>query len=113
VHLNISDLERTRFYRSIDVFFTPSLWEGCNLPLVEAQANGALGLALDTGAHPEYTPFVMRSLADVERLIASCASDRALLRRLRGTSFRYVTQGLGWDRAADSFLGFLYSQARA
>lgn len=110
VHLNISDLERTQFYRAIDIFFSPSLWEGCNLPLVEAQANGALGLALDTGAHPEYTPFAMRSIADVERLILNCASDPKLLQRLRRTSFGYVTRGFSWDRSIDSFLSFLYSK---
>jgi glycosyltransferase involved in cell wall biosynthesis len=110
VNLNISDRERTLFYRDIDVFFSPSLWEGCNLPLMEAQANGALGLALDTGAHPEYTPFVMRSVADVERLILNCSSDPVLLQRLRGISFDYITQGFGWDRSVESVLRFLYSK---
>jgi glycosyltransferase involved in cell wall biosynthesis len=113
VHLNMSDLERTLFYRGIDIFFSPSLWEGCNLPLVEAQANGALGLAFDTGAHPEYTPFVMRSVADIERLILNCASEPELLRRLRRASFSYITKGFGWDRSVDSFLGFLCSRIPA
>jgi len=110
VHLNISDMERTRFYRGLDILFSPSLWEGCNLPLMEAQANGALGLALDTGAHPEYTPFVMRSLTDVERLIVSCAADHGQLQKLRRASFDYITRGFGWDLSVDSFLAFLYSR---
>jgi glycosyltransferase involved in cell wall biosynthesis len=105
--LNLADADRTQFYRDVDIFFSPSLWEGCNLPLMEAQANGALGLALDTGAHPEYTPFVMSSLADVERLIRNCAERPQTLEDLRKTSFDYVTTGFGWDRAADSFLAYI------
>jgi glycosyltransferase involved in cell wall biosynthesis len=108
---NIDDIERTRFYRESQIFFSPSLWEGCNLPLMEAQANGALGLVLDTGAHPEYSPFTMRSLADVERLIVACVFLPKVLDRLRNISFSYVTRRFSWDRSVDQFLGLLYSKS--
>ncbi len=42
LNLNLDDDARTRLLRGIDVFVTTSLWEGTNLPLVEAQALGGL-----------------------------------------------------------------------
>ncbi len=49
----VSDEELPYFYAACDVYATASLWEGFNLPLVEAQACGKQVAAFDIGAHSE------------------------------------------------------------
>nr|WP_284444276.1 glycosyltransferase family 4 protein [Methanoculleus bourgensis] len=49
----ISDDELPYYYAGCDVYATASLWEGFNLPLVEAQACGKPVVAFDVGAHSE------------------------------------------------------------
>lgn len=100
VHLNASAEEKWRYLRELDVFISCSQWEGCNLPLVEAESQGTLGLALDTGAHPEVTPFVMSSLGDALSLVQRCAEDRALLLRHSRTAWHFVRQRFTWHQAA-------------
>ena len=43
----------TSYYSQADVYSTASLWEGCNLTVLEAQLVGTPVVAFDTGAHPE------------------------------------------------------------
>jgi Glycosyl transferases group 1 len=104
VHLNATDEQRAQFLRDADVFVSPSQWEGCNLPLVEAQALGTAGLAFDTGAHPEYTPFVFPSVSLLAHQIVAYNDDRAGLLRDHGrVSYRFVRDTMSWDRAALEF----------
>jgi glycosyltransferase involved in cell wall biosynthesis len=49
----VSDSEMPLFYAACDVYATASLWEGFNLPLVEAQACGKPVVAFSIGPHPE------------------------------------------------------------
>lgn len=100
VHLNASDEERSRFLREIDVFISPSLWEGMNLPLVEAQALGTPGLAFDTGAHPEFTPLVFDSIDSLSAQIARYSVDRQLLIDHGRMCYHYVRDNLAWSRTA-------------
>ncbi len=100
LHLNPDDDARTRFLRGIDVFVTTSLWEGTNLPLVEAQALGTPGLAFDTGAHPEFTPFVFDSIAAMALQLEVYRTDRALLAEHGDLSYRFVRDRLSWSRTA-------------
>ena len=100
VHLNASEEEKWHYLRGLDVFVSCSLWEGFNLPLVEAQALGTLGLALDTGAHPEVTPFVMSSLDGMRTFIAMCAQDRARLSMLAHAGYQFVRGRFSWRDAA-------------
>ena len=101
VHVGVSDWERDRWLRSCHVVLSPSLWEGFNLPLVEAQALGTMALAFDTGAHPEVTPFVCGGLAEMEGLLIALDRDRALLARCSAEAHRFVRQRFDWDQAAD------------
>ena len=100
VHLNATDEERTDFLRGIDVFVSPSKWEGCNLPLVEAAALGTPGLALDTGAHPEFTPLVYANLTLLALQVRAYAEDPALLRAHGDLCYRYVRSGMRWSFTA-------------
>lgn len=49
----VSDDELPSYYAACDVYATASLWEGFNLPLVEAQACGKPVVAFDIGPHKE------------------------------------------------------------
>ncbi len=100
VHLNASDEERSTYLRTLDVFVSPSLWEGMNLPLVEAQALGTPGLAFDTGAHPEFTPLVFDSLQAMAAQVAAYGRDRGLLQEHGRMSYHYVRDGLTWESTA-------------
>ncbi len=102
-HLNATDEERAEYLRDLDVFLSPSLWEGFNLPLVEAQASGTVGVAYDTGAHPETTPFVVASRADLETLLEAWSADRALLVAASRRSYEFVRSAFVWDRTARAF----------
>lgn len=99
VHRNATDAERTAFLRGIDVFISPSKWEGTNLPLVEAQALGTPGLAFDTGAHPEFTPLVFPSVELMAVQVAAYAGDSALLVRHGRLCREFVRETMQWSRA--------------
>ncbi len=104
VHLNASDSERERYLRDIDVFVTLSKWEGCNLPLVEAEALGTPGLALDTGSHPEVSPLVFANLDLMATQIAAYADSPELLRAHGEDCYTFVRSRMSWNDAAASLL---------
>ncbi|TDH57263.1 glycosyltransferase [Dankookia rubra] len=103
VRLNLTDPERADFLRGLDVFVSPSLWEGFNLPLVEAQALGTVGVAFDTGAHPEVTPLVAAGPQDLLALLAAYAADRRLLQDHARRAHRFVRDRFRWDQAVADF----------
>jgi len=49
----VSDEDMPPYYAACDVYATGTMWEGFNLPLVEAQACGKPVVAFDIGPHPE------------------------------------------------------------
>jgi glycosyltransferase involved in cell wall biosynthesis len=102
VHVGVSDAERNRWLRSCHAVVSPSLWEGFNLPLVEAQALGTVALAFDTGSHPEVTPFVCGGLGEMEGLLLALDHDRDLLTRYSAEAYDFVRRRFDWDKAADA-----------
>jgi GT2 family glycosyltransferase/glycosyltransferase involved in cell wall biosynthesis len=104
VHLNATDEERAVFLSTIDVFVSLSLWEGFDLPVVEAQWLGTPALALDTGAHPEVTPLLMPDLGGLVDLLENYARDPALL-AVHGKLCRdFVASRFRWDTTAERYL---------
>jgi len=49
----VIDEEAPLYYAACDIYVSATLWEGFNLPLVEAQACGRPVIAFDLGPHPE------------------------------------------------------------
>ena len=78
-HLNATEEEKSKYLQNLDIFLSLSLWEGFNLPLVEAQASGKLAIGFDTGAHPEVTPFIVTNLYELTTLLLSLENNRELL----------------------------------
>ncbi len=101
VHLNATDEERLEYLKNLDIFITTSLWEGFNLPLVEAQASGTVSIAFDVGAHPETTPFVTRGLDDMVSLILHYCRNPELLRTQSMNCERWVRDRFSWRNTAE------------
>ena len=49
----VADKELPAYYCSCDVYVTASMWEGFDIPIVEANAVGKPAVAFDVGSHPE------------------------------------------------------------
>lgn len=103
-HLNASDAARADFLRGLDVFVSSSLWEGCNLPLIEAQALGTPAMAFDTGAHPEATPLIFADAPAMLAQLRAYAADRTLVRDHGARAYRFVRTAMRWEDTADRFL---------
>jgi len=109
VHAGVSDHERNKWLRSCHVVLSPSLWEGFNLPLVEAQALGTMALAFDTGAHPEVTPHTCGGLAEMQGLLITLNQDRELLAQFSAEAYSFVRDRFDWDKAAVELMQLLSS----
>jgi glycosyltransferase involved in cell wall biosynthesis len=108
VHLNASDAARDAYLSELDVFLSCSLWEGFNLPLLEAQAQGTIGLAFDVGAHPETTPFLMSNRDDMVAQIAAYHRNPELLAEHRKMARAFAAR-FTWQTAAGRFITLLES----
>ncbi len=105
--LNLTDGEKWKYLRDLDVFISFSQWEGFNLPLVEAQALGTVGLAFDVGAHPETTPFVFTDVNAALTLIRRYIVDRPLLHGHSRLSYHFVRRNFRWSSTAVKFVELL------
>ncbi|MFK5986542.1 MAG: glycosyltransferase family 4 protein [Pseudomonadota bacterium] len=106
-HLNASDDEKIEYLRNLDLFCSLSLWEGFNLPMIEAQSLGTLSMALDTGAHPEITPYVMSNLNDMVHFINACQHNKELLFQGSKTCYHFVHNHFNWKQSAYSLLSLI------
>lgn len=106
-HLNASDQERALYLADLDIFLSLSLWEGFNLPLVEAMCSGTCAIAFDTGAHPEVTPLIVSRVQEMAELINSLAKDRTHLERLAAGMESWVREKFTWAKAAEEMNGYM------
>ena len=104
VWLNGSESEKTAYLRRLDVFISCSQWEGFNLPLVEAQALGTVGLAFDVGAHPEVTPLVVGHLSEAVTLIDTYTRHPDLLGEHAVKGYHFVRRRFAWNDTTTRFL---------
>jgi len=72
---DVSEEDKINILANSDVFFSPSLWEGFNLPLVEAQYIGVSAVAFSVGAHPEVCPFHFDKLDEIKDHIIKLDND--------------------------------------
>lgn len=106
-HRNASDLQRAEYLADLDVFVSLSLWEGFNLPLVEAMLSGTFSIAFDTGAHPEVTPLIVSSLSEMESLIFSLDKNRSVLHARAEAAQRFVSRKYRWSLSVDAMLSLM------
>lgn len=104
VKVNITEKEKIEYLRAIDIFISTSLWEGFNLPLIEAQSLGTLSLAFDTGAHPEVTIFHFSSVNQMVSFINTLDSNRGLLLHYSHSCYAFSRSQFSWKNAAIKIL---------
>ena len=100
--LNAPDEEKAKYLRGLDIFISPSMWEGFNLPIVEAQALGTVGIGFDTGAHPETTLHLASSLEDAISMIEHWNQNREHLNLACERAYKYVRYQFDWNETAQS-----------
>lgn len=115
---NASDEERSQYLRNLDVFISPSQWEGFNLPVTEAMKSGTLSMVFDVGAHPEVCPFLFSNIHEMVSLIARYAMDRKILLEHSVACYNFVNKKFEWEKTVLRFLElmnkhgmFLYTKA--
>jgi glycosyltransferase involved in cell wall biosynthesis len=99
--LNAPDDAKAEYLRTLDVFVSPSMWEGFNLPIVEAQALGTVGIGFDVGAHPETALHLASSMNDAISMIEHWNSDREHLAKACERAYQYVRTQFDWDVTAE------------
>ena len=104
IKLNLTEDEKVRYLRDLDIFISTSLWEGFNLPLLEAQALGTLSLAFDVGAHPEVTIFNFGSVVEMCFFIEQINLKRELLLFYSNCCYTFARSRFSWIRAAHQIL---------
>lgn len=103
VSLNATEREKWDYLRGLDVFVSCSLWEGFNLPLVEAQAIGTMSMAFDTGAHPEVCPLIFPTLGEMADFLSRIATNRSLLLQHSRAAYHLVRRSFPWHRTTARF----------
>jgi glycosyltransferase involved in cell wall biosynthesis len=100
---NLPPEDMPAFYSALDVYASPSVWEGFNLPLVEAAWFGVPAIAYGVAAHPETTaPVLVHSRGKFASELARLCKDAKLRARLGGES-RMRAQAFSWDAAYSAF----------
>ncbi len=100
--LNAPDDEKAEYLRGLDIFVSPSMWEGFNLPIVEAQALGTVGIGFDAGAHPETALHLASSLNDAISMIEHWNTHREHLAIACERAYKYVHSRFEWNPTAQS-----------
>ncbi len=93
---NVSEDVKYDILSQSNIFISPSLWEGFNLPVVEAQYLGVPSLAFSVAAHPEVCPFHFSNINEMTEYIISLYKDRELLKWCGRTCSDYVKKKFTW-----------------
>lgn len=104
VCLNLTEDDKYDFLHSLDCFVSFSKWEGFNLPLAEAQAVGTFALALDVGAHPEVTPFVLPTPYDAVRYFCRAINCPSWLEDVSARTCKFIRRRYAWRTSAGEFV---------
>jgi len=102
--LNAPDDEKAECLRGLDIFVSPSMWEGFNLPIVEAQALGTVGIGFDAGAHPETALHLASSLNDAISMIEHWNTHREHLAIACERAYKYVRTEFSWTATAEGIV---------
>ncbi|MEM1342981.1 MAG: glycosyltransferase family 4 protein [Pseudomonadota bacterium] len=73
--VNFTPVQKRKMFQTNRFFVSFSEWEGFNLPLVEAQAVGMVGLAKPVSAHLETSALHYRTIGDLALTIAAMTKD--------------------------------------
>jgi glycosyltransferase involved in cell wall biosynthesis len=102
--LNLPDSQMGAAFASSDLFVSTSLWEGFNLPLLEAQWQGTPVLAYRRGPHPEVvcdgaTGILVDDRKGMLEALLALARD-ANKRKCLASKTRAFAAGFSWEKSA-------------
>lgn len=113
VHLlaNVPDAVLAALYSSARACVQPSLYEGFNLPVVEAMACGAPVVAANTSATPEVVGnagllFNPLSISEIMEALHMLLAQRELAKELSSRGFEQA-KNYSWEKAAEATLAAL------
>lgn len=94
-------------FAACDIYCTCSKWEGFDLPVVAAQANGKPVIAYNIGAHREVvlnekTGFLVENTSEFLLRLRSLVEDAELRRRIGGRG-RIAAQRFTWKESVKRF----------
>lgn len=109
---NVSTEMMKNCFGACDVYCTCSKWEGFNLPLVAAQANGKPVIAYNVGAHSEVVTagesgFLVENPAQFLSRLRLLVDDESMRRKM-GEKARIAVRKFTWDESARNFQKILY-----
>ena len=93
---------------SCDIYCSASLWEGFNIPLIAAQANGKPVVALNVAVHPEMiingeTGFLARNYREFKNYV-NCLIENDALRKQMGEKALIFTRKFTWERSVNGLI---------
>lgn len=106
---DLSEPLKRHILRESKLYISPSLWEGFDLPLVEAQYVGTPSLALSTGAHPEVCPYHFETIDEIVYFMKSLYANESLRRQCSNICENYVKSKFGWNKSVHEFVCHLSS----
>jgi GT2 family glycosyltransferase len=96
VVIDIDDHLKKEILKQSDIFFSPSLWEGFNLPLVEAEYLGIPSIAFSIGSHPEVCPFHFGNINETVQFISSLYKDNKFHKSCAQVCMTFVKNKFKW-----------------
>lgn len=97
VFSNVDEDFKQEVLMQSNLFFSPSLWEGFNLPLVEAQYLGIPSMAFSLGAHPEVCPFHFGTVDEALRHIVLMHDNKNYQEWFSKICRNYVMNKFKWE----------------
>jgi glycosyltransferase involved in cell wall biosynthesis len=94
-------------FKACDIYCTCSRWEGFDIPLVAAQANGKPVIAYNVGAHPEVvangeTGFLVDNIAEFSNRLCLLVRDNELRNKM-GEDAKAASHIFTWRRSTLNF----------
>jgi glycosyltransferase involved in cell wall biosynthesis/GT2 family glycosyltransferase len=105
--INVSDEEKYKLLDNSDIFVSTSLWEGFNLPIIEAMSIGKPALALSSGAHPEVCPYHFQTIQELIQFISKLISNQELLTEVQNNCQNFVQDRFTWEKNANELISFI------
>lgn len=100
---NVDEITKANILAITDIFLSTSLWEGFNLPIIEAQYNAVVSISLSTGAHPEVCPLHFLTVDEMVTFIKKISRDRRLLSSYSQLCKDFVKKRFRWEANAKQF----------
>ena len=104
---DVDEKMKKSILKQSDIFISPSLWEGFNLPLVEAQYMGTPSLCFSIGAHPEVCPFHFVNVEELVNFIILLYDNHQLRRKYGYICRDYVKKKFKWENNVNMLINIL------